>query len=90
MNLCLCYQAGSCWCYRQCAVQAVQHKPSHQALALEGLSCSALTTRHHMWRCTHSRVTTRSTNIPLERDTEDTGGKLIGDIKDVFGKFNVS
>lgn len=21
--LCLCYQAGSCWCYRQCAVQVV-------------------------------------------------------------------
>ena len=61
------YHAGSYWCYRQCAVQVVWHKPAHQALALWGLSCSALTTHHHMWRCTHSRVTTRSTNTPLGR-----------------------
>lgn len=90
--MCLCYQAGSCWCYRRYVVQVVQHKVRHRALALEGPFCSALTSRRHMWHCTRSRVTSRSTDTPLVRDTEDTDEKknLTGIIKDVFRNFNIS
>lgn len=92
--MCLCYPAGSCWCYRRYAVRAARHKLRHRALALEGPFCSALTSRRRMRRCTRSRVTTRSTDTPLARDTEDTDEKkkkknLTGIIKDVSMNFNV-
>lgn len=64
--VCFCYQAGSCWSYRLCAVQVVQRSPSHQVLALWEPFYSALTNHHHTRRCTQSRVTTRWANNPLE------------------------
>lgn len=65
------YQAGNCWCYRQCAAQEAQHKEPRWALAPAALSCSALPARRHTRRCTRSRATTRSTNIPLEKHEKE-------------------
>ena len=71
------YQAGSCWCYRQYAAQVAQHRLCHQALALEGLSCSALTPHHRMWCCTHSRQTIHLTNNPLWKEREQVKRLMI-------------